>query len=75
MRHTWAALAPYVDPDRHREVSAYLVVQESDAHWWRDASIAYFQSVSHRPLPAGSPAPLHPLSFYEAIDLPYAPAD
>jgi alpha-glucuronidase len=74
-RRQWAGLASYVDPERFRDVSQNLAVEEEDARWWRDASIAYFQSLSRRPLPPGSPPPAHPLDYYKAIDLRYAPAD
>ncbi|MDB5692420.1 MAG: aguA [Alphaproteobacteria bacterium] len=73
MRRTWASLAPYVDPQRHEEVAAFLAIQAREASWWRDASIAYFQSISHRPLPAGFAPPAHPLDYYEALKFPYAP--
>jgi alpha-glucuronidase len=75
MRRTWTAMRPYVDADRYAEVTADLAVQEREAQWWRDACIAYFQSVSKRPLPAGYAPPPHPLAWYEAIQFPYAPAD
>jgi alpha-glucuronidase len=73
MRRTWASLAPLVDPQRHAEVAAFLAIQEQEASWWRDACIAYFQSVSRRPLPAGIAPPAHPLAYYEALTFPYAP--
>src|SRR3982751_6515828 len=57
MRRTWAALGDALDAERHAEVSAFLAIQEGEAIWWRDASIAYFQSVSKRPLPAGVAPP------------------
>jgi alpha-glucuronidase len=73
MRRTWAALAPYVDPERHAETAAYLAIQEQEAQWWRDACIAYFQKFSKRPMPAGYAPPAHPLSYYEGLSFPYAP--
>ena len=75
MRATWAGLAPYVDAQRHAEVQTFLRIQEEEAQWWRDATLAYFQSLSHRPLPAGVPAPARTLSEYEAIAVPYAPGN
>ncbi len=75
MRRTWAALAPYVDSQRHAETSAFLAIQEKEARWWRDACVAYFQSVSKRPLPKGSAPPEHTLAEYEAISTPYAPGN
>jgi alpha-glucuronidase len=73
MRRTWASLAPLVDRQRHEEVAAFLAIQEQEASWWRDACIAYFESVSHRPLPAGIAPPAHPLGYYEALSFPHAP--
>ena len=57
MQATWAAMKPYVDPERFAAVSANLSIQAREAKWWRDASIAYFQSKSGLPLPAGVAPP------------------
>uniref|UniRef100_UPI0032C23290 alpha-glucuronidase family glycosyl hydrolase n=2 Tax=Povalibacter sp. TaxID=1962978 RepID=UPI0032C23290 len=73
MRDTWAATAPYVDAERHAQVAAFLAIQEKEARWWRDASIAYFQTFSGRPLPAGEAAPAHSLDYYKSLEFPYAP--
>ncbi|MCC7634014.1 alpha-glucuronidase family glycosyl hydrolase [Stenotrophomonas rhizophila] len=85
MQATWATLAPVergsaplrgkVDAQRHAQVAAYLRIQRREAQWWRDASVAYFQSVSGRPLPAGEAAPPHPLAWYQALQFPSAPGD
>nr|WP_256869427.1 alpha-glucuronidase family glycosyl hydrolase [Sphingobium lactosutens] len=73
MQKNWEALRPYVDTERFAETEAFLTIQHREALWWRDASIAYFQSVSKRPLPAGSAAPAHDLDWYKALKFPYAP--
>jgi alpha-glucuronidase len=73
MRHTWAGLAGGIDAERYAQVSSFLAIQEKEAQWWRDASIAYFQTFSQRPLPAGYAPPEHDLSYYEALCFPYAP--
>jgi alpha-glucuronidase len=73
MRRRWAALKPDIDAARHAEVSAYLAVQEREARWWRDACIAYFQSVSGLPLPAGVRPPEQSLEAYKALRFPFAP--
>jgi alpha-glucuronidase len=75
MRRTWARLEPYVDSGRFAETSAFLAIQEKEARWWRDACIAYFQSLSKRPLPAGYAPPEHTLAEYETISTPYAPGN
>jgi alpha-glucuronidase len=59
MRKTWAAMKPYVDAERWSQEAAFLAIQEKEAQWWRDASLAYFQTFSHHPLPAGHAAPPH----------------
>jgi alpha-glucuronidase len=73
MRREWRSLRGLVDDQRFSEVDAYLGIQEYEAQWWRDASVAYFQSVSRRPLPAGSKPPAHTLDWYKAVSFPYVP--
>lgn len=75
MQATWNALEPKVDKRRWEEVRDFLGIQRQEAQWWRDASVAYFQSVSTRPLPAGHAAPAHDLDYYKAIKTPYAPGN
>ena len=75
MRRTWDGLSGKIDAERHAQVAAFLAIQEDEAQWWRDASIAYFQTFSKRPLPAGAEPPPHPLSYYQSLEFPYAPGD
>jgi len=75
MRATWAGLAPYVDAQRYRQVADFLAIQQQEAQWWRDASIAYWQQVSGRALPPGTAPPAHPLAYYQALSFPYAPGN
>ena len=63
----WAKVKPFVGAQRHAGVAAKLRRQLAEAKWWRDASIAYWQSLSGLPLPSGSAPPPHPLSWYQAI--------
>ena len=53
MAAAWAAQKPYVDAERFSEVSDDLRIQQNEARWWRDASIAYWQSLNHFGLPDG----------------------
>ncbi|WP_193615828.1 alpha-glucuronidase family glycosyl hydrolase [Massilia sp. YMA4] len=73
LRRRWAALAPFIDARRHAEVAQRLDVQVAEAGWWRDACVAYFQSVSGLPLPAGTQPPAQTLEYYRALRFPYAP--
>jgi alpha-glucuronidase len=75
MQAAWKPLAGKVDARRWEEVRDFLAIQRDEAGWWRDASIAYFQLVSKRPLPAGHAAPAHDLDWYKAIRTPYAPGN
>jgi len=75
MRATWAGLAPYVDAQRYRQVADFLAIQQREAQWWRDASIAYWQEVSGRALPPGTAPPPHPLAYYQSLSFPYAPGN
>ncbi|MES2158721.1 MAG: alpha-glucuronidase family glycosyl hydrolase [Pseudomonadota bacterium] len=75
MRATWDSLRPLIDPERFAQTQTFLAIQQREAVWWRDASIAYFQSIAKRPLPAGSAAPAHPLDWYKAQTFPYAPGN
>jgi alpha-glucuronidase len=71
MSASWTAVRPYVDGQRWAAVANDLEREQAEAKWWRDASIAYWQSLSKLPLPAGSPPPAHPLSYYKALRPPY----
>ena len=69
----WAALAPQIDAERHAAVAADLAIQSREARWWRDASLAYWQSVNGLPLPNGAAPPAEPLKAYQAHAFPEAP--
>ncbi|WP_237452114.1 alpha-glucuronidase family glycosyl hydrolase [Qipengyuania algicida] len=73
MAREWQTLQPYVDHERFVDVASSLAIQRKEARWWRDASIAYWQSLNHLPLPAGERPPEHSLSYYEALEFPDAP--
>ena len=72
-RATWASMKPYVDAERFAKEEAYLKIEENEAHWWRDAEIAYFQTFSKLPLPAGHAPPPHDLDYYKAVNFPFVP--
>ena len=73
IRAQWQALRPFVDAGRYAGVTSKLDRQYVEAKWWRDASLAYFRSVAHLPLPAGSAPPPHDLSWYRAIHFDMVP--
>jgi alpha-glucuronidase len=69
----WVALKPLIDARRYAEEEQRLSRQVGNATLWRDACIAYFQSVSGLALPPGVPAPAHGLDYYKSLSYPYAP--
>jgi alpha-glucuronidase len=73
MRATWKSLDGRVDAQRYAQTAAFLAIQQNEAQWWRDASIAYWQSLNHLPLPAGYAPPAHTLDYYKSLSFPYAP--
>lgn len=75
MQATWEGLRDKVDASRHAHVAAFLRIQRNEAQWWRDASVAYFQSINGRPLPPGEASPPHPLAYYRSLQFPFAPGD
>jgi alpha-glucuronidase len=75
MRGTWNGLSGYVDAERHAQVAAFLAIQEKEAKWWRDACLAYFQTFSGKPYPAGFDPPEQPLEYYESLSFPFAPGN
>jgi alpha-glucuronidase len=68
MRRTWAALRGRIDAQRFNLTAQYLAIQEAEAQWWRDACLAYFQSFSKLPFPAGYAPPAHDLDYYKSLD-------
>ena len=75
MRATWEGLRPLIDAERFAQTQTFLSIQQKEAQWWRDASIAYFQSIAKRPLPAGATPPPESLEAYKMRKFPYAPGN
>jgi len=73
MRRTWAALDGRIDAERYAQIAGFLAIQEREAQWWRDACLAYFQSINGLPYPKGYAAPPHPVDYYKGLSYPYAP--
>ena len=69
----WHALEGRIDSRRFDDTAVLLRVQHREAIWWRDACIAYFQSVNGLPMPAGTRPPQHTLAEYKSRIFPYAP--
>jgi alpha-glucuronidase len=72
-RSAWDELRPHIDPERHAAIAADIAIQQQEARWWRDASLAYWQSVNGLPLPAGARPIPESLDAYKARSFPEAP--
>lgn len=65
----WNDMKPYIDSRRWSEVKEKLDIQESDARWWRDACVQYFQEFSGMPVSNEFEQPERPLEELKAIRL------
>ena len=73
MRATWSTLNGHIDAERYAQTAAFLAIQQQEAQWWRDASIAYFQSINGLALPTGVAPPAHSLGYYQTLSFPFTP--
>lgn len=73
MQKQWASLEGKIDPDRFRQVSMLLKIQEKEAHWWKNSCLLYFQTFSKMEFPEGMEPPAGTLDYYKSLQFPYAP--
>jgi alpha-glucuronidase len=73
MQKVWKEQEGRIDAERFGQVSDFLAIQASEAAWWRDACLSYFQSISKRPIPEGLEKPEKSLEEYMNMKFPYAP--
>lgn len=73
MISTWEASKSYISEKQYNEVHMLLKIQLTEAIWWRDASLLYFQTFSKRALPAGVEKPANTLEYYKSLKFPFAP--
>lgn len=64
MQAEWDKLEGKLDENRFAHISSFLDIQVSEAVWWRDACLRYFQQFSKQPLPEGVESPKHDLDYY-----------
>ncbi|TXE10280.1 alpha-glucuronidase family glycosyl hydrolase [Algoriphagus aquimarinus] len=73
MQQTWASLESEIDPAEFEHVRQLLEVQETEAVWWRNACLLYFQTFSNRPFPADIEQPEGDLEYFKSLMFPNAP--
>ena len=64
MQKEWAGLEGKIDEQRFEHISSFFRIQVSEAAWWRDSCLLYFQQFSKMPLPTGVQKPKHDLDYY-----------
>ncbi len=75
LRREWDGLKGRIDAGRHDKTATFLAVQQQEAQWWRDASIAYWLSLNGLPMPAGYAPPPQSLAWYQSLSFPDAPGN
>ena len=73
MQKEWNALKSFVDKERFEQVKMLLAIQETEAVWWRNACLLYFQTFSKMPIPEQYEKPDHTLEYYRSLEFPFAP--
>jgi len=74
MQQDWNGLRGKVDDERFQAVQQFLVMQHRDAVWFRDASLAYFQTFAKQPFANGY-QPRYPLDYYKKLPPNMAPPE
>jgi alpha-glucuronidase len=64
MYSQWAKMDGKIDAERFEHISSFFKIQVSEAEWWRDSCLLYFQQFSKMPLPEGVEKPKHDLKYY-----------
>lgn len=73
MQESWASLESAIDPQRFDHVRQLLAIQVSEAEWWRNSCLLYFQTFAKRPFPAEIEQPEGDLEYYKSLRFPTAP--
>lgn len=73
MQQTWKSIESEIDPERWDHVNQLLAIQETEAVWWRNACLLYFQTFSKLPFPVEIEQPSGDLEYYKNLQFPYAP--
>lgn len=75
MQKSWNGVKQFVDNDRFEQVKQLLGIQYSEAVWWRNACLLYFQTFSKMPIPSPYEKPDKTLEYYKSLRFPFAPGN
>jgi alpha-glucuronidase len=73
MQVTWDKINGKIDKVRFGAVKQLLAIQASEAKWWRDACLSYFQTFSKMPIPSNYEQPEHTLAYYKSLQFHSVP--
>ncbi|OOG77849.1 alpha-glucuronidase family glycosyl hydrolase [Algoriphagus sp. A40] len=73
MQETWSSLESEIDPQRFDHVRQLLAIQVSEAEWWRNSCLLYFQTFAKRPFPKEIEKPEGDLEYFKSLSFPTAP--
>jgi alpha-glucuronidase len=73
MQRKWNSLGGSIDAEQFAQVKSLLEIQYSEARWWRDACLLYFEKVSGRPIPPSFERPSKDLLYFQTLEFPFAP--
>jgi alpha-glucuronidase len=71
----WNSIEKNIDKERFVQVKQLLAIQHTDAVWWRNACLLYFQGFSKMPIPVGYEQPDKTLNYYKNIRILFAPGN
>jgi alpha-glucuronidase len=75
MQKTWDKMKGLIDEERFNQTKMFLMIQEKDAMWWRNACLLYFQTFSKMPIPSNYEKPDHTLDYYKGLRFQFAPGN
>ncbi|HPR32188.1 MAG TPA: alpha-glucuronidase family glycosyl hydrolase [Prolixibacteraceae bacterium] len=73
MGEQWKEIRGLIDEERFIQVSQLLNIQATEAVWWRNACLLYFQQFSQRPIPPKYEKPDQTLRYYYELNFHYVP--
>ncbi len=73
MNEKWAKLKGTIDEEVFNSVNNHLSIQLKEAHWWRNACLAYFKAKGNLTFPPNVTEPEFDYQYYKSLTYPYAP--
>ena len=75
MEKTWSLMKNKIDAERYEQVKMLLTIQGTEAVWWRNACLLYFQTFSKMPIPQKYEQPDKTLEHYMQLKFTFVPGN